>query len=101
MIQIITLPHCGRCTKVKKHFDNLNISYREMRCDEFPDYCDSLESITNTVFYPMIVTHNPVNLIELYYVADQYDKLTVKGDKVRGYTLQPQINLETLIQSIK
>lgn len=77
------------------------ISFAEYDCDKFPDYCDSLEDISKVVNYPMIVMHHPVNVLELYYVVDDYNQLHLDGSIVRGYTLRPKLNINTLIQSIK
>lgn len=101
MVKIATLSNCSKCDSIKKSLKSSGIRYNDYDCDEFPDYCDHLEDISKVVNYPMVVIESENDVLELYYVADDHYQLHLYGSIVRGYTLRPKLNLNTLIQSLK
>ena len=100
MVKLAILNNCNKCNKVKQALKNNKHQYTEYDCDKFPNYCDLLEDISKVVNYPMMVMQSSEDVLELYFVIDDYNQLHLDGSNIRGYILRPKLNINTLIQSI-
>lgn len=101
MVKIATLRDCSICAKAKKLLLSNGIQFIEFNCDDYPYWCDELEDITKTHYYPIIIKDKSDRSLELYYIVDDYNQLYLDGSLINGYTMRPKFELNTLIKAIK
>jgi glutaredoxin len=101
-IQIITLPDCNRCNKLKKDLSDNSIFYRDTSCDDNPNQCDSLESLLGIEEYPMIlITDKQDNILEILYIAKNYEMIGKNKDFDGGVIGIPMHSIDSMVHYVK
>lgn len=80
MIKIYILEGCDKCKKLKSTLDKLNIKYNCITCEESPNACDQIESITGVDMYPI------VDLGKTFYILLRNTMTSVKRKRSMGTT---------------
>ena len=97
---IATLSDCSKCAKLKSELNCFRREYKECDCNKFPDLCDTLEEITNTLSYPMVIVNNSRKQ-EFHYVCDTYENFKSLNAEINNYILKPYASLELMIEKLK
>lgn len=95
MIKIYVLEGCDKCKKLKSTLDKLSIKYKCVTCEESPNDCDQIESITGVDMYPIVDLNKSI-----LYIAENYSDIGKKKE-VNGYNTLGFYSIDNIIEFIK
>lgn len=98
-IKIVGLSTCNKCETLRKGLDYSKIDHVFTDCDMNPDNCDSLESLTGTKQYPMVLIQDlEENILEIIYITDNYNVLIGGSRMHNGIKLVPMHSIDSLLR---
>lgn len=101
-IKVMTLEGCEYCANFKHSLAYKGVRFEIMTCEKYPETCDSLESLVNSTYYPIVMIHNHNDeMMEIVFVTKDMSQLqegikiqngislipTYSGDKILEYLL--------------
>lgn len=98
-IKVIGLTTCNKCETLRRGLDSSGIDHAFSDCDTNPDNCDSLESLTGTKQYPMVLIQDlEENILEIIYITERYETL-IQGSRMQnGIKLVPMHSTDSLLR---
>lgn len=69
-LEVYLLDGCDKCKKLKTTLDRLKIEYDAVPCEEYPNMCDNIESVTGVDMYPMVNLDG-----KIHYIAENYSDI--------------------------
>ena len=101
-IKVITLDGCNKCRIFKEALTKASIKYDITTCDKNSDICDSLESITNSSHYPMVVLSNENNkILEIIFTAENHSQLAEGAKNSGGILYVPMYSTDNILDYVK
>lgn len=93
------LTSCKLCKTLRISLDASNIEHSFSDCDQDPENCDALESLTNSALYPMILISDAEdNLLEILFLAANYKQLETSIKIQNGIKLIANHSIEGLLR---
>jgi glutaredoxin len=100
-IKMVGLSDCGKCKTLKTNLKQRDIDYEFSDCDKDPQNCDNLEALTGSTQYPMILIQDlEDNLLEIYYLTDNYHTMIAGSYNRNGIKLIPTHSTDSLLNYV-
>jgi len=101
-IKVVILEGCDKCRSFKEALTKASIKYDTTTCEQNSDVCDSLESITNSSHYPMVVlSKKNSKILEIIFLAEKHSQLA-EGTKNHGGVLYiPMYSTDNILDYVK
>lgn len=98
-IRVMGLTGCKMCQALREALDKSQIEHNFSDCDHDPENCDSLESLTGSSTYPMILISDlEDNILEVVYLASSYDQLKDSVTVQNGIRLVANYSIDGLLR---
>lgn len=93
------LTGCKMCKALREALDRSSIEHSFSDCEHDPDNCDALESLAGTTMYPMVLISDlEDNLLEIVYLATDYDQLKESTRVQEGIRLIANHSIDGLLR---
>lgn len=98
-IKVVGLSGCRHCKDLKAQLAKAKIDHIFSDCDKDQESCNSLESLTGSTQYPMILIHDQDdNILEVYYLTDNYSEMIAGAYSKAGIKLIPTHSTDSLFR---
>lgn len=101
-IRIAGLSDCKFCKSLKQKLGEKGIDHTFFDCDKNSENCGSLEALTDSDYYPMVLIQDTENnLLEVYFYTQNYEKM-IKGSYTQnGIRLIPTHSIDSMVKYIE
>lgn len=97
MIRVMGLRTCSKCKTLKESLNYAKVEYSFSDCENHSDNCDSLEALTGTKHYPMVLISGlEEGILEVIYLTDSMNVLQEGVKMQNGVRLVPNHSLDGL-----
>lgn len=101
-IRIAGLSDCKFCKSLRKKLQDKGINHTFFDCDKNSENCASLEALTNSDYYPMVLIQDEhENILEVYFFTQNYETM-IKGSYTQnGIRLIPSHSTDSMAKYIE
>lgn len=81
-VRVLRLNGCGWCEEVIRQLTDLNIPFQTLDANKEGELADRLESLLNTLLYPIIIVDRE---LDTWYIYRPSDEVEINKVKAIGY----------------
>jgi glutaredoxin len=95
-LEVYILKGCDKCKKLKATLDSSKIDYDSIPCEEYPNMCDNIESITGVDSYPIVNLYG-----KILYIAEKHSDIGKIKVLSENLSTKGMYSIDNIIDAIK